>query len=59
MSFWICATFSKFGVLVRLHWLSGDMTDLASLIEAVRQSDPDEVYNLAAQSFVATSSGSD
>jgi GDP-D-mannose dehydratase len=22
------------------------MTDLASLIEAVRQSDPDEVYNL-------------
>ncbi|APB72196.1 GDP-mannose 4,6-dehydratase [Paenibacillus peoriae] len=38
-----------------IHWLSGDMTDLASLIEAVRQSDPDEVYNLAAQSFVAAS----
>ena len=31
------------------------MTDLASLIEAVKKSNPDEVYNLAAQSFVATS----
>ncbi|GFN29864.1 GDP-mannose 4,6-dehydratase [Paenibacillus xylaniclasticus] len=39
----------------RIKWLSGDLTDLASLIEAVRASDPDEVYNLAAQSFVAAS----
>ncbi|CAH1211017.1 GDP-mannose 4,6-dehydratase [Paenibacillus plantiphilus] len=39
----------------RIHWISGDLNDLASLIEAVRQSDPDEVYNLAAQSFVAAS----
>ncbi|QHW30862.1 GDP-mannose 4,6-dehydratase [Paenibacillus rhizovicinus] len=39
----------------RIHWLSGDLTDLASLIEAVKTSDPDEVYNLAAQSFVAAS----
>ncbi|MBD3920709.1 GDP-mannose 4,6-dehydratase [Paenibacillus sp. PR3] len=39
----------------RIHWVSGDLTDLASLIEAVRVSDPDEVYNLAAQSFVAAS----
>ncbi|ASS66728.1 MULTISPECIES: GDP-mannose 4,6-dehydratase [unclassified Paenibacillus] len=38
-----------------ITWLSGDLTDLASLIEAVRASDPDEVYNLAAQSFVAAS----
>lgn len=38
-----------------IEWLSGDLTDLASLIEAVRASDPDEVYNLAAQSFVAAS----
>jgi GDPmannose 4,6-dehydratase len=36
-------------------WIDGDLTDLASLIEAVRISNPDEVYNLAAQSFVATS----
>ncbi|PWW45219.1 MULTISPECIES: GDP-mannose 4,6-dehydratase [Paenibacillus] len=39
----------------QIEWLSGDLTDLASLIEAVRLSDPDEVYNLAAQSFVAAS----
>lgn len=39
----------------RIKWISGDLTDLASLIEAVKASDPDEVYNLAAQSFVAAS----
>lgn len=39
----------------RIKWISGDLTDLASLIEAVRISNPDEVYNLAAQSFVAAS----
>ncbi|OCT10700.1 GDP-mannose 4,6-dehydratase [Paenibacillus pectinilyticus] len=39
----------------RIEWLSGDLTDLASLIEAVRTSQPDEVYNLAAQSYVAAS----
>ncbi|MBM7567316.1 GDP-mannose 4,6-dehydratase [Paenibacillus sacheonensis] len=39
----------------KIHWLSGDLNDLASLIEAVRISNPDEVYNLAAQSFVAAS----
>ncbi|MGX1827028.1 GDP-mannose 4,6-dehydratase [Paenibacillus taichungensis] len=39
----------------QIEWLSGDLTDMASLIEAVRVSDPDEVYNLAAQSFVAAS----
>jgi len=39
----------------KIKWISGDLNDLASLIEAVRQSDPDEVYNLAAQSFVAAS----
>ncbi|SEO63975.1 GDP-mannose 4,6-dehydratase [Paenibacillus sp. OV219] len=39
----------------KIKWISGDLTDLASLIEAVKTSDPDEVYNLAAQSFVAAS----
>ncbi|MBO7747814.1 GDP-mannose 4,6-dehydratase [Paenibacillus sp. MWE-103] len=39
----------------KIKWLSGDLNDLASLLEAVRLSDPDEVYNLAAQSFVAAS----
>lgn len=38
-----------------IEWLSGDLTDLGSLIAAVQQSQPDEVYNLAAQSFVETS----
>ncbi|SMF92164.1 GDPmannose 4,6-dehydratase [Paenibacillus uliginis N3/975] len=39
----------------KIKWISGDLIDLASLIEAVRISNPDEVYNLAAQSFVAAS----
>jgi GDPmannose 4,6-dehydratase len=39
----------------KIKWISGDLNDLASLIEAVRISNPDEVYNLAAQSFVAAS----
>jgi GDPmannose 4,6-dehydratase len=38
---------------VVLH--TGDLTDLSSLIRALRDSDPDEVYNLAAISFVAYS----
>jgi GDPmannose 4,6-dehydratase len=33
----------------------GDMTDTASLIRVMQQSQPDEVYNLAAQSHVAVS----
>lgn len=32
-----------------------DMTDITSLVKAMQISDADEVYNLAAQSFVATS----
>ena len=48
----------------RLRWLGiqhdvemrdGDLTDLSSLMRVVRDVEPDEVYNLAAQSFVATS----
>jgi len=38
-----------------IEWISGDLTDLSSLIFAVSISQPDEVYNLAAQSFVETS----
>jgi len=33
----------------------GDMTDLSSLVMAMSKSNADEVYNLAAQSFVSTS----
>lgn len=39
----------------RIKFIYGDMTDLVSLINAVRIAMPDEVYNLAAQSFVGTS----
>lgn len=39
----------------RLQLIYADLTDLASLVNAMRVSDADEVYNLAAQSFVATS----
>lgn len=39
----------------RINLLYADMTDIVSLISAMRISMADEVYNLAAQSFVATS----
>ena len=39
----------------RVHLIYADMTDPVSLISAMRISQADEVYNLAAQSFVATS----
>lgn len=38
-----------------IELLPGDLLDQNSLITAVRQSQPDEVYNLASQSFVPTS----
>jgi GDPmannose 4,6-dehydratase len=38
---------------VTLH--NGDLTDLSSLMRAMRDADPDEVYNLGAISFVAYS----
>jgi GDPmannose 4,6-dehydratase len=42
-------------VLDDVKLLNGDMIDLSSLIRALEHSRADEVYNLAAQSFVATS----
>jgi len=42
-------------ILDRLTLLTGEMTDQTSLIDAVEASQPDEVYNLAAQSFVGDS----
>ena len=41
----------------RIHLIYADMTDPISLITAMRVSQADEVYNLAAQSFVASSWG--
>jgi GDPmannose 4,6-dehydratase len=39
----------------KIDLIPGDLLDQSSLITALQQSEPDEVYNLAAQSFVPTS----
>lgn len=39
----------------RLHLLDGDLTDMDSLLNVVTSAKPDEVYNLAAMSFVGDS----
>jgi len=41
----------------RVHLISGDILDQTSLTTALQESQPDEVYNLAAQSFVQASWG--
>ncbi len=43
------------GVLDRVRLVDGNLTDLSSLLRVVATHQPDEVYNLAAQSFVAAS----
>ncbi len=43
------------GIQDQVELLDGDLTDMASLIRALRKAQPDEVYNLGAQSFVSTS----
>lgn len=40
---------------VRFHLHYGDMTDSTNLIRIVQETQPDEIYNLAAQSHVAVS----
>lgn len=39
----------------RIKFVQADLLDQLSIINAIRQADPDEVYNLAAMSFVPTS----
>lgn len=39
----------------KIHFIYADMTDLVSLVNAMKISQAEEVYNLAAQSFVGTS----
>lgn len=43
------------GIDNQVELIEGDLTDLSSLIRAIRKAKPQEVYNLGAQSFVATS----
>lgn len=42
-------------LLERVEFLNGDLLDQNSLINAVAEAQPDEIYNLAAQSFVPAS----
>jgi len=42
-------------ILDRIELIQGDMTDQTSLTQLVKRCEPDEVYNLAAQSFVGSS----
>ena len=39
----------------QVEFVSGDLLDQLSMVQALRSFEPDEVYNLAAQSFVQTS----
>jgi GDPmannose 4,6-dehydratase len=43
------------GIRDRLHLHTGDLLDERSLVSVLRASQPDEIYNLAAMSFVPTS----
>jgi GDPmannose 4,6-dehydratase len=43
------------GIRSRVHLHSGDLLDQSSLMRAMERSQPHEIYNLAAQSFVPTS----
>ncbi len=43
------------GVFDKVNLIPADLVDAASLVEAIKISEPDEVYHLAAQSFVGAS----
>lgn len=43
------------GIDEQVELIDGDLTDLSSIIRAVNIAKPNEIYNLGAQSFVATS----
>jgi GDPmannose 4,6-dehydratase len=47
----------ELGVLDKIELVEGDIGDSSSLAAAIDRAEPDEVYNLAAQSFVASSWG--
>jgi len=42
-------------LLDRITFIQADLLDQASLVQAIEEARPDEIYNLAAQSFVPTS----
>jgi GDPmannose 4,6-dehydratase len=62
----VCGTFRRLstpnfwrlqylGIFERVNLFSADMVDLASIIEVIKVNDLEEIYNLAAQSFVGAS----
>src|SRR3989344_363182 len=48
-------TLDYLGITEKVNLVSGDMNDENSLINIIKNIHPDEVYNLAAQSFVGAS----
>ena len=42
-------------ILDKVNLIEGDLTDMSAIVRALKESHADEVYNLGAQSFVATS----
>ena len=42
------------GIFSKIHLIPSDLLDMGSLVEAVHASNPDELYNLAASSFVSS-----
>ena len=51
-NFWRLQTLDVYS---KIHLIPADLVDMGSLLEALKVSDPDEVYNLGASSYVATS----
>lgn len=45
----------ELGIAEQVKLRNGDLLDVSSLMRLLEEANPDEVYNLAAQSFVATS----
>ena len=46
---------NHFGLDMNMYYHDGDITDLSSLVRLFKTVQPDEIYNLAAQSFVGAS----
>lgn len=44
----------ELGIFSKINLIPADLLDMGSLIQSVKVSDPDEIYNLAAVSFVST-----
>lgn len=42
------------GIYPKIHLIPADLVDMGSMMQAIKVSDPDEVYNMAASSFVGT-----